>query len=261
MNTQYDEVPGTDATPTGYRWVLRWPPSNSSTAAGIAFGVGFTLVLGVLTALFAVAAHTSGAPWGGVVFVGSLALMIPLTAIFGNAPARIEHIQGGVAVPRRPWKHQAMPASIVLTVAGIGITMIGFEVHTALFTVMGLVLTVLAVAIGIGNLANRRPLIFTTEYVACGDTWRIPWSEITRLRGKDTSGRGPRPYVSFRTLDPTTISGASARRYVVMMQAWNLDPNAVLSAMRFMVESPGTRADVSSAQFEAMLAAPPRTAT
>ncbi|MGW4242522.1 hypothetical protein [Nocardia sp. NPDC004722] len=262
MSSEYEEVPGTDATPSGFHWSLCWPPAEPSGPGGVIFAILFTAAFAGMT-LLSISAHSDGGPAGMIVLFGSFAVLIPgamaLTRIFGLDVSKVEHIVGGVAVLRVPWRQSSLlVAGPMLLGSGIGVLMIGLEVHALVFTIFGGALAAFAVAVGLGNLANRRPIFLTNERLACGDSWSVDWQDIRVLRAKTTAGRSPRPYVSFRRADPSTFSGASDKRSTIMPNVWSLDPNGLISLIDFMVENPTARAEVTPAQFEAMLAGPPR---
>ncbi|MFE3195628.1 hypothetical protein ACFXHA_41960 [Nocardia sp. NPDC059240] len=258
MSSEYEEVPGTDVTPAGFHWSLCWPPAKPSGPGGIVVAVLLTAAFAGVT-LLSIAAHSDGAPAGMIVMFGAFTLCIPLMMFVGRNPVRIERIEGGVAVLRVPLKQPSFLIGVpTLLAVGIGILMIGLEVHAIVFTVFGAAMTALAAFVGVAGLANRRPLILTNDRLKCGDSLSVDWQEIRVLRAKTTAGRSPQPYVSFRRADPTTYSGASDKRITVTPGVWSLDPNGLISLIEFMVENPSVRAGVTPAQFEAMLAGPPR---
>ncbi|MFG3519495.1 hypothetical protein ACGF5S_04460 [Nocardia nova] len=257
MSAPYEEIAGTPTTPPGYRWVLRWQPGASSSIAGIivlsAMFVGFA----VLTAEFAVLAWDGEAPAGGAVMMGSIALIFPITAFPLASEPAIRTVDRGIVVSRSRLRNPGFRMAPPLIGAGAGCTMLGSEVRSAGLVALGVAMTAFFVLLTATALLPQRTLTLTHEYIALGTAWIVPWESVTKLYGETTRGRASVPYVRFRTKDPTTLSGASKKKYVLMPGAWGLDENGLLSLMNFMVENPTARATVTAEQFRAMLAAPP----
>ncbi|WP_327143936.1 hypothetical protein [Nocardia sp. NBC_01327] len=256
MSTQYPAIPGNASTPPAYQWILRWEaPAEAGDSTKT---IGFFIVL----CLWAVAAKITFGAWAGhipagfAVFFDPIALFIPLTLIFGKPSAVIEQIDQGVLLRYRMRNDFSIVVLPVVIAMMTGITLVGIDAHLPALTVVGAVLVTVCVVIGVLGFARQRPLVLTTDYLALGDRWRIPWEQVVVLRGRTTADRNQQPYISFRIHDPSTYSKASDRRYTLRPKAWNQDANALFSTLTFMVENSDARRTVTPAQLEAMLTAP-----
>jgi hypothetical protein len=250
-------IPGTEATPEGYRWMLRYPVSTGRGIGGLLFVLAAFLFFIAFTIPTAVGACEGEVPVGISVMFGSCALMFPALWAASSARPFIEHLGNGIAVRRKPWRDPSTLNGPVVLLLGISFIMIGIEVHAVIFTVLGTAIAILMAAATVGGLLNRSSLRFTGGGLGIG-RFEVAWNDIVDIQGRMSGGRAPRPYVEFRVADPAAQYGMSNRTRRVTAGTWHVDPNGLLSAIVYLAQNPAVATGLTAAQFEAMLAAPPR---
>ncbi|MFI7001338.1 hypothetical protein [Nocardia sp. NPDC050175] len=245
--------------PIGYQWTPRW--DGSPGLFGILLGV-----LLVVLSLFGI----GRIPMYFIIVMCSGGLILIAGSIRGGHLAA-EVTEDVVAVRYQPWTSPIVLINGLAVLVGLEAAWGGFTGNAPeWFGPAGALVAVILVPMLVGHftiLRRNRILLTrrTLRIVQSGFDWEFKWSSISSVIPRTIPNLGPAVTVVCPT--ESTIDRSRGPRFLkrkdadgewtILLQAFNVEPNALLSTLEFMVNNPrGHRRELTTADFIAMLTPP-----